>query len=127
MTYFWQSQGTNGFSISTISQVVPSSEDLATVKAVCNLVTKRAAALLATSFTALTEFVLEKSGNPIEGKTAIVVDGGVYEKFHTLRDQIKARIDELLKLTDSKEVPEVVLRPAHGGSLFGAAALAAAS
>lgn len=108
-------------------QVVPSAKDLAVVKEICDLVTKRAAALLATAIVALTEFILEKSGNPIEGETAVVVDGGVYEKFHTLRDQMKSNVEKLLKLTDSTEVPQVVLRSAHGGSLFGAAALAAAS
>ncbi|GMH44435.1 hypothetical protein BSKO_12387 [Bryopsis sp. KO-2023] len=107
-------------------KIHPNSDDLVVVKEVCDLVTKRAAFLIAIALVAVIQLVFEKTGTPMDRKqTVITVDGGVFEKFDTLRRQIDEKLHEYMKEVFGENPPEVVLRPSHGGSCMGAAVLAA--
>ena len=103
----------------------PTSEELDFIRSICQLVTRRAAALLATAMHALWTLLLNSEGErPTDGPyTTIACNGSVLEKYPSFRSQCQSFLDELTKMS-GHNAGSVVLEMAPDSSIFGAAVAA---
>jgi hexokinase len=104
----------------------PSITDLLFVQKICQLVSRRATAYLATGIHAMWSIRASLEGLRLEGAGQLTIgcNGSVIQHYPAFRELAQKHLDDLVQLSGGDD-HSIVLEVAHEAAIFGAAVAAA--